>query len=108
MYNPSEVRRYSNINPNEAYISSNPFQSQQLQKVFKYDFLSNRVITREVPIEKTQNKHSMGSALKNLYADPNPQIYGNLVQTNLLNDSINSKKKIYAGIQNDYSEIPKK
>lgn len=77
------------------------------QKIFNYDFLTNRVILKEEVKGLSKNK-GFGGALKNLYQDNNPVIYNHLLQTNVPNDNINSSKRVYAGLENDYSEIPKK
>lgn len=58
--------------------------------------------------EKNIRTNFFGGSLKNLYEDKNPVIFNNNLQTNALNDNIKMKKKIYAGVENDYSEIPKK
>lgn len=108
-----ENRRNSSILNNNKSTVSGVFQSpntqQQppLQKFFQYDFLSNKVLVRQQP-PKNPRGIFYGSALKNLYEDNNPVIYSHNVQSNVANDQINSKKKIYAGIENDYSEIPRK
>ena len=82
------------------------FNPPPLKKVFQYDFLSNRVFIKNQP-EKPSTTLS-GNALKNLYNDNNPVIYNHNLQINLNNYGIVSKKKIYAGLENDYSEIPKR
>ena len=104
-------RRNSSILNNKSTVSA-VFQSPDarqppLQKFFQYDFLSNKVLVRQQP-PKNPRGIFYGSGLKNLYEDNNPVIYSHNVQNNVANDQINSKKKIYAGMENDYSEIPRK
>ena len=102
-------RNSSSIN-NPSTVSAvyqSPNAQPPLQKYFQYDFLSNKVLVRQQP-PKNPRGIFYGSGLKNLYEDNNPVIYSHNVQNNVVNDQINSKKKIYAGMENDYSEIPRR
>jgi len=43
-----------------------------------------------------------------MFQDNNAAIFKHNLQNNEINYQINSKKKVYAGLENDYCEIPKK
>ncbi len=77
------------------------------QKTYQYDFLSNRVLIKDSQA-KNHKANFFKNSLKNMFQDNNAAIFKHNLQNNEINYQINSKKKVYAGLENDYCEIPKK